>query len=339
MSGILKVLNLLLGILAVVVCLATVGIILYASLHPNMGTNVSLTAATEAPADETPAEEQTAAPASPAESGIAAGHVHNYKETVDIQATCMSSGRMKFICECGDCYYKEIATVGHVTDDWETVTKATETKDGLRVKKCIYCDELIAQEIIPATGSGTGGNTDGHVHEYTAAVESEPTCTVAGIKKYTCSCGSFYRENISAIGHLAGDWVIIKEATTTETGLQQKICNVCYTLIDSRGIAKLPIPSATPLPSGATPTPTPTPTATPTATPHTHNFVYYEYKPATCVEKGIQTGNCFCGAEDIKPIDVNKDNHNFAITVVKPTATQKGYTQYVCTRCGYSYTE
>ncbi len=339
MSGILKVLNAILGILAVVVCLTTVGVIIYASVHPNMGGNAApIAVATESPTAEAQAGEATDATATPESSGSTlAGHVHDYKETIDIQATCMSAGRMKYICSCGDFYYVEIPTAGHVADDWEVATEPTANQSGLRVKKCIYCDELIAREIIPATGAAASAN---HVHAYIASIESEPTCTVAGIKRYTCSCGSFYQQNISAIGHLAGDWTVIKEATISETGLKQKICNVCHTLIDSRSIDKLPptpSPSTSPLPSGATPSPSPTPTAAPTPTPHSHSFVWYVYKDATCNEAGIKTGNCSCGAEDIEPIPINKDNHNYAITIIKPTATEKGYTQHVCTRCGDSF--
>lgn len=344
MSGLLKLLNSILGILAVVACLATVGIIAYSLTHPNMGGNVPTQAAAETPSDSSgDGEGQSDAIASPGESGMdLSGHVHDYKETVDLQPTCMSSGRFKYICSCGDYYFVDEPTIGHTAGDWETATQATSTKEGLKVKKCIYCDEIMAQETIPKAGAPTADGT--HIHEYVATIESEPTCTVAGIRKYLCSCGSFYKENIHANGHLAGDWVIVKEATASETGVRQRICNVCHTLIDSRTIPTLPptpTPSTSPLPSGATATPTatPSPTAAPTVTPHAHNFTWYVYKEATCTEKGIRTGNCFCGAEESQPIDPDPNNHKYSVTIIKPTATQKGYTLHICSRCGHSYTD
>lgn len=40
-----------------------------------------------------------------------------------------------------------------------------------------------------------------HQHSYTATVTANPTCTSAGVKTYTCSCGNSYTEAIPATGH------------------------------------------------------------------------------------------------------------------------------------------
>lgn len=40
-----------------------------------------------------------------------------------------------------------------------------------------------------------------HTHSYTATVTANPTCGSAGVKTYTCSCGSSYTESIPALGH------------------------------------------------------------------------------------------------------------------------------------------
>ena len=53
----------------------------------------------------------------------------------------------------------------------------------------------------PASSGGSGGGGDVHSHSYTAEVTTAATCTTPGVKTYTCSCGSFYTEPISATGH------------------------------------------------------------------------------------------------------------------------------------------
>lgn len=40
-----------------------------------------------------------------------------------------------------------------------------------------------------------------HKHSYTSTVTANPTCTSAGTKTFTCSCGSRYTESIPATGH------------------------------------------------------------------------------------------------------------------------------------------
>ena len=48
-------------------------------------------------------------------------------------------------------------------------------------------------------GTSSGGTC---THSYTASVTTEPTCTTAGVKTYTCSsCGDSYTESIAATGH------------------------------------------------------------------------------------------------------------------------------------------
>ncbi len=335
MGGIFKVFNSILGILAIVVCLAVTGVIVYSSLNPNMGGSSPLAVSTGTPDVSASPGETTSPGATPS---VSPSHVHDYKESIYLQATCLSGGRLQFTCECDDFYFVETPAVGHQADDWEVSEPATATKTGLRVQKCISCDEILASEVIPVTGSGSTPATTPHVHQYMPSIESEPTCTMAGIRRYTCSCGSYYRENIQANGHLAGGWTVVTNATATQTGVRQRICTVCQTMIDSQVIPVLqgsPTPTASPLPSGATPRPSATPTATPSPTPHSHNFVWYEYKGATCTDQGIMTGNCSCGEEEHKPIDIDPDNHKFSIVRFVPaTDTTEGYTQYICERCG-----
>ena len=190
-----------------------------------------------------------------------------------------------------------------------------------------------------------------HIHQYTAQTEREPSCILAGLRKYSCSCGDFYTEMIPAPGHVATDWEEAAAATETKMGTQQRTCAVCGVLLDSRPINKLtPSPSASAsaqpsataqnsaAPSGsATSQPTATPTATPSPTPHVHDFQSYVLKEANCTEQGIRSFICTCGSSYAEPIERDLNNHTFHAVVIPATKATQGYTSYTCIRCNYSY--
>ncbi|MDY2700326.1 MAG: hypothetical protein SOV61_12360 [Lachnospiraceae bacterium] len=369
MNGIVKALTCVLGILAVIACLATVGILGYSmtgtendgsktaqSTSEPKATQIPLTP-TEAPnvsSSPTVDSEKVEVPEPTSKTIDMSNHVHDYVETVEVKATCYKAGRIKYECECGDSYYIDIMSTGHVAGDWEIVRKPTSDKEGLRVKKCIYCDEIIAQESIPfESTTGVSGSVDNtkHVHQYTASIEREPSCVLAGLRKYTCSCGSFYTEMIPAPGHVASDWTVAEAATTTQMGTEQRTCKVCGVVLDSRPINVLsPSPSAS---AGTSPSAsasttasaspsasagqTTSPSPTPTATPHSHNYQSYVLKEANCTEKGIRSFVCSCGSSYAESIELDLNNHSFRSVVIPATSTTQGYTVYTCIRCNYSY--
>ncbi|MCL2253724.1 MAG: hypothetical protein FWC09_04695 [Lachnospiraceae bacterium] len=348
MSGIFKVLNSFLGVLAIITCLAAVCIIAYSIIRPDLsGLGLGrVTAAVEEGNEETGAEVSPSVSVELSNDGseaepVFAEHIHHYKEDIYPRATCLSNGRATFMCNCGDLYYEEIEALGHLLGEWVTLTAPTATLDGVRIRVCSRCNETIAREMLPSTGGADASNSSPapsvsptprpspHVHNYIASISREPTCSVAGIRKFTCSCESFYLENINAIGHLSGPWSTIKEPTADSTGIRQRICNVCKVLIDTQTIARLtasPSPSAGATPASSpsgTPAASPSGSARPSTGPHTHTFAYYTRLVPTCTDKGISTGTCSCGDEDSKLIDIDKDNHNFNFNGV-------------CTRCGFS---
>ena len=65
-------------------------------------------------------------------------------------------------------------------------------------------------------------------HDYVAVV-TPPSCTEKGYMTYTCrDCGHSYKGNeVDATGHTWGEWKVIKEATTTETGKKERVCERC----------------------------------------------------------------------------------------------------------------
>lgn len=377
MSGIVKALTCVLGVLAVVACLATVGIIGYSMTStednntmetaqnretetpPPLPTEVPAVPTTAPDVSPTPEDNRTPAPVQNVREML--DHVHDYEESVEKKATCYSAGKIKYACSCGHTYYVDIMSTGHVPDDWEIVRKPDAEEEGLRVQKCIYCDEIVAQESIPLESSsdGTGGVDENHVHQYTAATDREPTCTLAGLRKYTCSCGDFYTEMIPAPGHVATDWTTAEEATTTKMGTEQRTCTVCGVVLDSRPVNMVsPSPAASssnnnnsnnnnnnnsnasPAASGAaTASPSATPSAVPSATPHAHSYQSYVLKTANCTEVGIRSFVCTCGSSYAETIERDLNNHTYRSMVVPATKTSQGYTVYTCVRCNYSYVD
>lgn len=361
MNGILKVLTCILGALAVIACLATVGILGYSMINPGKQPAIATTKTEQSPASDNAGDGTGANQVLPTEiPSVTPGqtatptdlnHVHDYKEQTIKKATCNEAGQIRYYCSCGDEYYVDVVSTGHVADDWEIVRTPTESQDGLRVKKCIYCDEIVASESIPYTGSnGNGASptaTPAHVHQYTAMTEREPSCTLAGLRRYSCSCGSFYTQSIPAAGHVASDWTEAEKATSTHMGTEQRTCVVCGVLLDSRPtdmVSASPsassAASASPQATGtANPTSQKGASPVPTATPHSHNYVSYVLKEANCTEKGIRSFVCSCGSSYAESIELDLNNHTYRAVVIPPTNTTQGYTIYTCIRCNASYSD
>lgn len=388
MNGILKVLTAILGVLAVIACLATIGIVGYSMTN---NSNISQNNHTKGQPDTIPSDvafdgdgnlvvQASAVPTmtpvsdgstdagtvptpTPASTDVS-NHVHDYQESVVKKATCYSAGQMKYTCSiCGDEYYVDIMSTGHVPDDWEVVRKPTATEEGLRVKKCIYCDEIVASEPIPVeTTSGSNGAaaaspTPAHIHQYTATTEREPSCVLAGLRRYSCSCGSFYTEMIPAPGHIASDWTTVEEPTSTMLGRQQRTCVVCGVVLDSRPLntvsaspsssagasASAGTTAAASASASATATArtsgSPSASANASASPsaHKHNYVSYVLKEANCTERGIRSFVCSCGSSYAEPIERDLNNHTYRAVVIPATNTTQGYTIYTCIRCNSSY--
>lgn len=373
MNGILKVLTAILGVLAVIACLATIGIVGYSMTNngntvPNNNTNINtngdLVAQASAVPTMTPAADSSASPdevptPTPASTDVS-NHVHDYQETVVKKATCYAAGQIKYTCSiCGDEYYVDVMSTGHVPDDWEVVRKPTATEEGLRVKKCIYCDEIVASEPIPVeTTNGSNASaspTPAHIHQYTASTEREPSCVLAGLRRYSCSCGSFYTEMIPAPGHIASDWTIAEEPTSTTLGREQRTCVVCGVVLDSRPTDKVSASPSSSAGASASASATATASASATATArtssspsasanasaspsgHKHNYASYVLKEANCTERGIRSFVCSCGSSYAEPIELDLNNHTYRSVVIPATSTTQGYTIYTCIRCNSSY--
>ena len=79
----------------------------------------------------------------------------------------------------------------HQIDEEYYYDEVTCTQDGIKYKKCKFCNEKSDIEIInPSLG-----------HNYTDEILKQATCYYAGQKMRICSCGIMYSEIIEATGH------------------------------------------------------------------------------------------------------------------------------------------
>ena len=83
----------------------------------------------------------------------------------------------------------------------------------------------------PSSGNNSGNNSKpAHTHSYSSSVTKQPTCSSAGTRTYTCSCGRSYTESIPATGaHKWKDQYELKKipAQTHEEPIGIEICNGC----------------------------------------------------------------------------------------------------------------
>lgn len=213
------------------------------------------------------------------------------ESVVTKQATCEEDGKStltaRFENELFDEETKEVAipALGHDWDDGAVTKEATCTETGVRTYTCKRDALHTRTEEIAPFGHGWGPvtytwsddmtkvtakhvcmNECGTEEEETADVvlaetDPEPTCVGAGSK--TWYSADFENdefdpqertEQIPALGHDWGDWVVTKEATDSEAGEKAHTCKRCEK-VETEAIPKLD-PEPTPTPE---PTPEPAP--------------------------------------------------------------------------------
>ncbi len=84
-----------------------------------------------------------------------------------------------------------------------------------------YTSQMKNLYLVPVTGT-----IPQHTHSYESEITTAPTCTVAGVRTYTCACGDTYTEPIAAPGH---DWQAGTPiaATCTSEGYTPLTCTRC----------------------------------------------------------------------------------------------------------------
>ena len=131
-------------------------------------------------------------------------------------------------------------SVTYTTEDGQKVTinESTGSTTVTSEVKVPTSSETAPSSETPSGNSGSTEASTEHRHSYTATVTKQPTCTEAGEKTYTCSCGHQYKDVISKTGHTAGVWEVKENATCKKEGTEVKKCTSCGKEMESRAIAK-----------------------------------------------------------------------------------------------------
>lgn len=75
-----------------------------------------------------------------AETSTESSHVHNYTETITVEATCETDGEATYTCdECGDTYTEVIPATGHSFENYVYNEDATFEADGTETATCSVC--------------------------------------------------------------------------------------------------------------------------------------------------------------------------------------------------------
>ena len=138
-----------------------------------------------------------------------------------VPATCGADGRIDTICaNCGDVIATEvIPATGAHT--WDNGTVTTEPTETTPGVRTFTCAvcSQTKTEVIPATGA----------HTFVFTKNVAPSCTEAGYDLYTCrDCGATEQRNVKpALGHKWDSGTVTTEPTETDPGTMTYTCTVC----------------------------------------------------------------------------------------------------------------
>lgn len=187
---------------------------------------------------------------------------NNYKS--DGNATCTSDGTKT--AKCDNCDKTNTLTdtgsvKGHKMGSWVQINAATCTSDGADRRDCANCDYYETSTVLKLnhnfadsfTTDKTAtcrqeGSKSRHCtrngctakasitaiakldHIYTSKVTQTATCTKAGIKKYTCSCGDSHTQAIAKKAHSLTALKAVAATCTKAGKTAGKKCSVCGTV-------------------------------------------------------------------------------------------------------------
>lgn len=138
-----------------------------------------------------------------------------------VPATCGADGRIDTVCaNCGDVIATEvIPATGAHT--WDNGTVTTEPTETTPGVRTFTCAvcSQTKTEVIPATGA----------HTFVFTKNIAPTCTEAGYDLYTCrDCGATEQRNPKpALGHKWDSGTVTAEPTEKDPGTMTYTCTVC----------------------------------------------------------------------------------------------------------------
>ena len=240
---------------------------------------------------------------------LALGHDYSTEWTVDVNATCTTTGSKSH--HCSRCSEKSDVTVidalGHDYTEWSVRVSATCTSDGEEYRECTrtncYHEET---NVIVALG-----------HDFSTewTTDVEPTCTTEGFKSHHCSRCTEKSDVtvIEAHGHNYGEWATRMAATCTTDGEEYRVCTRC------------PSEETNVLPALG------------------HDFATewtVDVEP-TCTTEGSKSHHCSRCSEksDVTAIDALGHDYNEWQTRTEATCTTDGLEFHTCQRTGCGHEE
>ncbi len=197
---------------------------------------------------------------------------HDWKDyKVIVEPTCTEKGKAQETCSrCGKVRYGEVAVVAHKWGNYEVIKQPSCGVEGKAQETCEVGGE-VRYGVIPAleheyelvetkkAEKCTAGEKKeickncGDVknvyvieapeaHDFAAnVVIKAATCTEKGLKGTACKvCGVAKEgektEEIPALGHKAGEWQTVREASATREGKKVQYCTVCKALLGKKYI-------------------------------------------------------------------------------------------------------
>jgi len=155
-----------------------------------------------------------------------------------------------------------------------------------------------------------------HTHNFVKGDLIEASCTEKGYTIYKCDCGETeQRDEVSALGHSYGAWVVTKEATTSEKGTKEKTCTRCTDKVTE----EIPLKEQA----------------------HVHTYSSWEVVTSPTLENsGLLTKNCTSLDDSITKVLPALNETDYTIdetTLVLSTCTQTGSKEYVYTIDGQTF--
>lgn len=219
-------------------------------------------------------------------------------------------------------------------DDTEIASQPeteTITEQGTAETEAAFPDAIPLNTVLMETEEQTEADSSGtttHKHTYKPTIIKDPTCTSVGQMRYQCSCGDFYIEPIATLEHRSGDWVTLREATTTAAGLKQQRCTRCGSILKEEIIPMLK-PSADDKDKDKDKNKDKNKKEDEN---HIHSYIGAITTPPTCTTDGIMTYTCTCDSSYTTPIPAT--GHPSRQTVVtEATCTEPGTIICSCAEC------
>ena len=228
---------------------------------------------------------------------------HDYVETKRVESTCTEAGYIKYTCSnCSDSYKEYLPLADH-TYTHSVVVPATCEADGYEADVCTVCGHEDNIVTIPATG-----------HNYEVTAITPATCTEEGQKTLTCSnCGRIIYESIPAIGHEYGDWVVTKEPSCTETGIETRYCTHNPSHTQTRPIDMID-----------------------------HTYEWVVTTEPTVLAAGVESYKCTVCGDVAQTREIPKLTHEHEFindeVVTAPTCQSTGVGRHTCSICNETFT-